>query len=565
VTDPTRRPRRTAATIAVAVLGLVALVAAGCGTDSDDEAEPAAPIGAAGTDITVAPDGEPRSGGRFVYALEAESDGYNPATNRFAPAGTIIGLSVFDPLGAFDEDMNVQPYLAESMTANEDYTEWTITAREGIQFHNGEPLDGAAMAQFYEALRADALVGIAFTNIESVAVSPDDPLAVVLTMEQPWASFPVYTTGQGGMMAAPAMLDSPDGSRNPVGTGPFRFREWIPDNRFVVERNPDYWRTDENGNQLPYLDTIEFRPIPEQTSRDSAIESGDVSMMHLTNPINIDKFRQQAEAGRVQILYDRSETEESFIMLNTAAEPFDDIRARQALAYATDRELVNDIIYEGHREIADSVFRESSPWRGEPEWPDVDFERARQLVDEYEADHGPLQFELAVGGPDTRTVVLLQEQWAQVGIDATVESIEQSQFIVNAAVGDYQAYEWRQFGAIDPDYDYLWWHSSNANPPGELALNFARNSNPEIDAALDEARGSADRDARLDAYQRVEQLINDDFPYIWLSRSEWALVAQNNVRGITNGPLPDGSPAFPMGGPGGFGGVTFLTQTWLAP
>ena len=115
---------------------------------------------------------------------------------------------------------------------------------------------------------------------------------------------------------------------------------------------------------------------------------------------------------------------------------------------------------------------------------------------------------------------------------------------------------------FDPDYDYIWWTSENA---GEgIALNFARNKDPEIDAALKQGRASTDIETRKQAYATVQRKINEDIPYIWYDRAQWAVVAANNVRGITNGPLPDGSPANPMGGPGGFGGITFLTQTWLA-
>jgi peptide/nickel transport system substrate-binding protein len=552
--------------VVAAVLTAVLVLAAACGGNDTDDTATQPTVGRDATDVTVAPEGAPQTGGRLVYALEAESDGFNPATNRFAPAGTLVGLAIFDPLAAFDADLNVEPYVAESFAPNDDFTEWTITAREDITFHNGTPLDGEAMAKFFEALRADALVGIAFTNIESVEADPDNPLAVVLTMERPWASFPVFLTGQAGMIAAPEMLDDPEGGRNPIGTGPFTFSSWIPDSRLVLEKNQNYWRIDDNGVQLPYLDQVEFRPIPDTVSRDASLETGDVQIMHTTEPRSFKKFSAQAAQGRVQILYDRAETEEGFIMLNTAVPPFDDIRARQALAYATDRELYNDIVNEGLRETADSIFREGSRWRGEPTYPDFDQDRARELVAEYEADHGPLQFALVNSGTDDRGIVFLQEQWAAVGIQAEVRLVDQAQFILDAAVGNFQAFQWRQFGAPDPDYDYLWWHSENANPPGEgLSLNFARNENPDIDAALEEGRSADDPDLRLDAYQRVEQLINDDVPYIWLDRAEWAVIAKPNVRGITNGPLPSGSAAFPIGGPGGFGSVTFLTQTWLAP
>ncbi len=109
----------------------------------------------------MASDGAPQSGGDLIYGVEAESDGYNPWKNRFAAAGTEVGLAIYDPLAAFDADNNTKPYLAESMTASADNKTWTITARSGITFHNGQPLNGEAMRIFFEKLRADALVGIA--------------------------------------------------------------------------------------------------------------------------------------------------------------------------------------------------------------------------------------------------------------------------------------------------------------------------------------------------------------------------------------------------------------------
>jgi ABC-type transport system substrate-binding protein len=507
-----------------------------------------------------------------VYGVEAESDGYNPWKNRFAAAGTEVGLAVYDPLAAFDANNDTQPYLAESMTPSADNLTWTITARPNITFHNGQPLNGEAMRIFFEQLRADVLVGIAFKPIASVAVDPTNPLAVVLTMKTPWATFPVFMTGQGGMVTAPAMADDPEG-RVPIGTGPFKYVDWTPDRSFKAERNPDYWRKDQNGVQLPYLNSVEFRPIPDRTVRGSSLEAGDLTMIHITDALQILTFQQQAESGSYQIVLDRGEREEGFIMLNVSKPPLDDIRVRQALAYASNRDLINQVVNEGEREIGDGVFTQGSPWRvdvpacespGTPSgcYPDYDPTKAAELVSEYEAENGPIQFDLVNSGTDDRAINLFKEQWAAVGIDVNISLIEQSQFIANAALGSYQAHDWRQFGGLDPDYDYIWWTSENA---GEgIALNFARNKDPEIDAALQQGRSSTDPAVRKEAYATVQRKINEDLPYIWYDRAQWAVVAQNNVRGITNGPLPSGEAANPMGGPGGFGGITFLTQTWLA-
>ncbi len=562
VTERSVHERRVPVLLA-AIICLTALIAAACGSsDSESGGTTDGTAPELSADVTIAPDGAPTTGGTLIYGLEAESDGYNPCCNRFAPAGTQVGLAIYDPLAAFDADNKPVPYLAESMTPSADNVTWTFTARPNITFHNGEPLNGEAMRIFFEKIRQDPLVGIAFKNIDKVEVDPTNPLAVVLTMKEPWATFPVFMTGQGGMVSAPAMANDPEASSNPIGTGPFVVDSWIPDNSLKAHKNPSYWRKDQNGVQLPYLDAIEFRPIPDFTARDASLESGTVQMIHITNSQSIKRFEEQAARGEVQIVFDRGEREEGFIMLNVTKPPLDDIRVRQALAYATDRNLVNAVVNDGQREVGDGVFTQGSPWRVDAPYPDYNPDQAKTLVDEYEAENGPIQFELVNGGPDTRVIELLKEQWAAVGIDVQTSSIEQSQFIANAALGSFQAYDWRQFGALDPDYDYIWWTSENA---GEgIALNFARNKDPEIDAALKQGRASTDIETRKQAYATVQRKINEDIPYIWYDRAQWAVVAANNVRGITNGPLPDGSPANPMGGPGGFGGITFLTQTWLA-
>lgn len=560
-TTVTRAGRRRTWFEVVGLLLVVTVVAAACGGSSDSGGGNDA-RSVESPDVTQPEEGDPTPGGSVIYGLEAESDGYDPTRNRFAPSGTQVGLAIYDPLAAFDEDNQPRPYLAESMTPSDDYLTWTFTARPDVTFHNGEPLDGEAMRIFFERLRADALVGIAFKNIASVAVDPTNPLAVVITMKEPWATFPVYMTGQGGMVTAPAMANDPESGAHPIGTGPFVLDSWVPDNSLKTRKNPNYWRTDESGNRLPYLDAVEFRPIPDNTARDASLEAGTVQMIHTTNSQSIKRFEEQAARGDVQIVFDRGEREEGFVMLNVTKPPLDDIRVRRALAHATSRELINTIVNDGEREVADGVFTQGSPWRVDAPYPDYDPEAAQQLVEEYEAEVGPIQFELVNGGPDTRVIELLKEQWAAVGIDVQTSSIEQSQFIANAALGNFQAHDWRQFGALDPDYDYIWWTSENA---GEgIALNFARNRDPRIDEALKRGRSSTDPEVRKQAYADVQRYINEDIPYIWYDRAQWAIVAQNDVRGITNGPLPDGTPANPMGGPGGFGGITFLTQTWLA-
>ncbi len=518
--------------------------------------------------VTIAPEGDPKTGGTLLYGIEAESDGFNPANNRLAVSGTTVALAIFDPLIAIDAEGNTQPYLAESVTPNADFTEWTIKVRPNVTFHNGETLDGAAVKGHFDAAKESAIVGLTITNLESVEVDPSDPLAIIATTVTPWASFPVFLTGQLGMIAAPAQLamEPADAALNPIGTGPFELQNRIIDREVVTTRYEDYWRTDGNGQQLPYLDGVTFRVIPDQPARGASMSgSSPLSMAQFNDATNLIKFAAEAKDGKLQIVVDEGEREEDALMLNTAAEPFDSLTARQAVAYATEKNQYNEIVNQNLFEVANGPFRENSKWFVQTPVPDYDPTKAAELVQQYTAETGkPLAFKILNSGDNKTGLETLQAQYAAVGMQVSIDVVPQDDYVAMAAFGNFQALEHRQFGGLDPDYEYLWWSGSNAVEVGQLGLNFARNANPVLDQALEDGRSSTDFETRRAAYEIVQRELNTDLPYIWLDHVQAAVVAQNNVRGITNGPLPDGQDAWPIGGPGGFGGSTFVTQTWLA-
>ena len=327
----TRTRRRPGLLRVLGVLAALGLVLAACGGDSESGGSPDDTSGGqSGPDVTVEASGPPQSGGSITYGVEAETDGFNPAVNRWAISGFMVANAVFDPLAAYDADYQAQPYLAESLTPSEDFLTWTITVREGVTFTNGEPLDGAAVKKSLDAIRASALTGAALANIADTQVDPANPLSVVVTMAEPWASFPATLTSQVGYVPAPAQLDAGDeaSSREPIGTGPFAQQEWIPDNQWVGARNADYWRTDADGTQLPYLDSVTFKPIPDNQNRLNALDTGDIQMMHTTNWPTIHTLEDKAASGEIQLVEDKGPGEETFVMMNTSAAPRTSARAR---------------------------------------------------------------------------------------------------------------------------------------------------------------------------------------------------------------------------------------------
>lgn len=549
-------------TLVVGVLAAASLLAAGCSTASENgEAGDPGEQGAAITDFTIAPEGDPTPGGKIVYGIEAETDGFNPTGNRWAISGHMVAQAVFDPLAALDADGEAQPYLAESFTPSDDYTSWTIGLREGVTFHDGTPVNADAVVATLEGHRESFLTGSAVEPITSVTAIDD--LTVEVTTDIPWVALPAGLTGQVGYIVAPVMLD-PDtadaASRAPVGSGPFKLVEWIPNQRWVGEKYTDYWQ-----EGLPYLDGVEFRPIPQVNSRKQAFNTGELQMMHTSDPATIVEFRSAAASGEMQLVEDRGEGEESMILLNLDNEPLNDIRVRQALAYATDTETYNEVINNGASVVARGPFTPTSPWVVETDYPSYDPAKAQELIDEYIADPSTpneVRFNLATTPtPETRrSVELLQQQWAQVGINVDINTVDQSAFISTAIGSDFDANLWRQFGAPDPDVDLIWWFSGGEGPN---ILNFSNIDDAQVNEALLTGRTNPDPDARKQAYADFQKRMAEVLPYIWLTHTQWVVAANNSVRGIGNGVLPDGQAAYPLGGVGTFGGVHRLTETWL--
>jgi len=544
----------------------LALFAAACGSKSDTSEGTTATTGAQ-TNITLAATGEPQSGGAFVMGLEAESDGFNPTVNRWAISGTEVGLAVYDPLVAYDANSVAQPYLAESLTPNADYTVWTIKVRPNIKFHDGTPLNGASITTMFNAHLASPLTKPALGPITSATTTGD--LTADITMKTPWVTFPNSLTSQLGMVPAASMFDAAGkptdaGQRAPVGTGPFVFNSWEPDKAFTATKNASYWRTG-----MPYLNSIEFRPIPDSGTRTSALRAGDINMMHTSDFQQVVKLRQSAKDGQLQIVEDNGEGEEDFLIVNTADPALSDVRVRKAMALALDTDAINAAINAGIAEAADSVFKPTSKWYVKTDYPSFDAAAAKALVAEYTAETGKVPT-FTIGTTNNpvnqQQAQLIQQMFNDAGMKTDVKISTQDDFVLGGVTGDYQVNIWRQFGAVDPDADALWWYSANAgdgSAKGGLTLNIARNKNPKIDAALDQGRMSTDEATRKQAYADLQRQFTADLPYIWINHALWAVAAGNSVRGITNGPLPDGQPSLPIGGGGDFGGVVRFTQTWL--
>jgi ABC-type transport system substrate-binding protein len=510
---------------------------------------------------TIPAKSQPKAGGKLVYAMEADSDGFDPMTARWVAPGLIAANVVFDPLAAFDLDGRAQPYLAERFEPAPDFRSWTITLREGVKFHNGQSLDADALMLFIAKMRQSPLVGPAFDPID-----PDNPVTKIddrrvrVNMTTPWANYPAALTAQGGMVAAPEQLGNPDAtwrSDHPIGTGPFRLREWTKGQRLVADRNPDYWR-----KGLPYLDQVELRPVIDNNARDAQLLDGTVDMEFTTFNSSVERLKQEAAAGKIQLVRDDGSREQLFLLANMDKAPLDDLRVRRAIAHAFDWDEYVRVTKEDPDIRSDNVFSKTSKWYVDTEYPTFDKDAARALVAEYEAEKGPVSFTLkTTDNPENQAVgQAIAKMLNDVGMDVKPISVDQAIYATQVVFGDYELAYVRLFGATDPDADLHWFTSKNAPRVGEgrIGLNVARMRDPQIDAALELGRVSTDEATRKRAYADFQTRVNELVPYIWISESVKYLAAVPRVHDFVNKTLPDGSAAMPIQQ-----GVTRLTETWL--
>ncbi|WP_019630325.1 ABC transporter substrate-binding protein [Actinomadura atramentaria] len=494
----------------------------------------------------------PKRGGTLTVGVLAEQKGFNPLVSNWDTVGLIYGNTIFDTLTRIDADGKWAPNLAESITVNDEATEFRIKARAGVAFHDGTPCDAAAIAASLTANWKSESNGPALLNVKDVKAKGDE---VVVTAHTPWPAFPYYLSEYCGVVLAPAMLKDKNGlADKPIGTGPFKFQSWTPNDKLVVVRNEKYWR-----DGLPYLDQVVFKPIADDQSRANALKAGDVDLVHCVGPKVIQQLKDDSSVASATDEKGATERNMDTLMINTAKAPFDDLRVRQALAYATDRDRLRKVI-DVVNPASDGPFGPGSPYHSETGFPKFNLSRAKQLVAEYEREKGKLPVITLTALNDQTAVAraqMVQAMWKNAGIECKIEQLAQGQAVLNALLGKYDVVHWTQFAAGDPDLNYTWWSELTAAPIGKPSLNFTRFKDADLQKALVAGRTSVKDADRVAAYQQVAKVFAEKVPYIWLNQAVYLVAAKPAVRNWDNGTLPGGKRAQKT-----TTGVINVTETW---
>jgi peptide/nickel transport system substrate-binding protein len=506
--------------------------------------------------------GKPVLGGSVTYGLEAETlGGFCPPTAQLAAGGIQVFQALYDTLTVPNDKGEYVPYLAKSVEHNADYTQWTIVLRDGITFHNGSPLNADAVKLNLDRFRRGVLFQFVFPDVSDVAVV--DPMTVRVTTRVPWVAFPAFlwSTGRLGMAAPEQLNNESTCAQNPIGTGPFKFQEWTPNDHLTTVKNPNYWQKDKFGNQLPYLDQITFRPQPDESQRVNGLSAGDLDIIHTDDGQQISRLRDQAKSGSIKMLETDRAAEVAHTMLNAGKPPFDNLNARLAVAYASDRNALNLLSNNQVTPTWDQPYApETLGYQKDPGFPKQDPKKAEEFVNKYKQETGQSELRFVLRStPDPSTQQLaaaVKDQAEKVpGISVDVAPpTEQSQYINLAIGGDFEAILWRNFPGGDPDTLTVWWKSQLPNAQGELTrntINFGRINNPKIDQDLTEARSETDQAKRKALYEDIGKEFAKNAYNIWGWLTLWAFPAKTSLNGLTGPDLPGPNAA----GDGGSRGV----------
>jgi peptide/nickel transport system substrate-binding protein len=577
----TRRARRKPGILIAAVVASFGLVAAACGGDDGGDSAPATTAGGGdtttattagggGETTTTAASMDPKPGGSIIMGIEADTGTpWTPA--KFSPAisGHMVANAVYDPLVRIGADgTTFVPWLVQSIEPNDDYTVWTLKVRDGVTFHDGTPLDAAGIADNLVRQTKSLLVGQAIRPIKGSNPDPAantvatdgvvavDPMTVEIRLDRPWTSFPLYLAGQAGYIGSPTWLAAADADPTlepkPVGTGPFVFKDYKPGDTFTATKNPDYW-----NQPYPYLDEVTFKVIPDALSRKSALESGDVDIIHTTNGDTIADFR-EGKDGLKSIEYTKfGETGYTLLNVGDPESPLADSRVRCAMANAYDGQAVIDKISSGVPPIANGPFSPGQlgnlPETAYPTAQNMD--KAKELTAAWKADNPGKELAIKLSTTQDATNLVIaqaqQQYFLEAGFDKVdISQIEQANYIITALFGDFQAFQWRNHGGTDLDAQYIWWHSSTASPFGSLALNFGRIKDARIDELLDLNRGEDDPAKKTEYAEEINGIFAEQCYNLWGSWTVWMIGMREGVEGVGVMMSPEGTEV--LSGNGGF-------------
>lgn len=495
----------------ISLMLLFSLLLSGCNISSEKKA----------TTTKTASENEKKTkeGGNVVVAIPQDLDFLDPHLAEAAGTREVL-FNVFEGLLKPNNKGELKEALAESYEVSEDGLAYTFHIREGVKFHNGEELTSEDVKYSYEKLagiKTGKPLYSTFQNVKSIEAP--DTKNIIIHLKEKEASFLTAVT------AAVIPAGYEENKTKPIGTGPFKFVDYQPGQKLVVEKNKDYY-----VKGIPYLDQVEFRIIPDPETSFLALQSGEIDIY----PRIGTEQQEQLGAGYTNISAPQNLVQ--LLALNNARKPFNDRKVRQAVNYAvnTDEIIEGVAIGKGTKigsnlsPVLEKYYEKSL----ENKYA-TDLEKAKQLLTEAGYKNG---FELTITAPSNYpfhvdTAQVIADQLGKIGIKVKIEKVEWGVWLERVYSGrDYQSTIIGLDGKLDP-YEILSRYISTADN------NFLNYKNKELDQVLSQARTEIDEEKRISLIKQAQTILTNDAAAVYIMDPNTNVTFKDSIKGYQTYPI----------------------------
>jgi peptide/nickel transport system substrate-binding protein len=480
----------------------------------------------------------------FVIALSDKISTLDPIGSPTVDAASErIRALIFNSLVKKNEKFDYVPDLATDIKRADDGLSYTFTLHDGVTFHDGKALTSADVKYTLDAVLASAS-GKAASFFEGSgtarqalisSVEAPDPRTVVIKLSKPWLGLLSNLVAIGIVPK-----DSADSQKtHPLGSGPFKFVSYDSAQQMMaLEANPTYWEG------APSIAQLRVRVIEDGNALQSELRSGAVTLAPLPTNLTPDALKSLEQDPKLQVSQFAG-ANIVYLGFNVENPPMDNVKLRQAIAYAIDRDtIIKDLIL-GQGKVADSILPEGSWAFSAGQKYTFDQARAKQLLDEagFRDPDGdgpkmrlpkPISFKISSASVATRQYVdVIRDYLRKVGIPVEVETVETNTLLSDLRLGQFQMTTSRWVGGNqDPIFLKDLFHSSEIPTQQRASRNRSRYKNPELDRVLDEAVNTADREKALGLYRQAQDIISRELPMFPLWYPANMVVANKSVGNI---------------------------------
>ena len=472
---------------------------------------------------------QPQRGGTLEYSSRSDIAGLDAHRHNLNHS-IVANSAMYTSLTDLDAQGKVIPGLAESWEPSKDLKSWVFKLRKGVLFHNGREVDAEAVKLNIERIK-DPTIGGSWQRgaIESIDTAEIiDRYTVRINARVPDAGVPTALLHYPTFLMAPDAFDT--ASEHPIGAGPFKFVSWTRWNESRIVRFENYWETDAEGHNLPYLDAIVAKPKREDSVRLTALLTGQVQLISNMAQADIERFKQRYSEKYQTWSWHYGNR---FLVLNFRRGPFQDKRLRMAAAHAIDREAIHHTVYYGNGAMTDQPYPKGSQWHMDGvRMLEYDPEKAKSLIKQARAEGTEIKLQSSANISTSNQIgQVVQDAWTAVGLKVTHDILDSVPFREARNKGTFDGLIQGNTYRYDPDAFF----GRNLHSNSRYANVLSGWKNDRFDKLIEEAKRVLDPAKRKELYAEAWNIVNVELPHFMLHEEVYTSAGTKSVMGYTPG------------------------------